>query len=85
MGEGLNMALPRLLLIDDEPHSGRVRRQGRVTCAALTRSSPTRTRHFRDQFRQTARRSSCSTSACRAWTGSNCCASLPTRDFGRPC
>ena len=78
------MALPRLLLIDDEPALAAFVAKAADMCgfdpviAEQDQAIP------RQNSTTSGRKWSRSILACRAWTGSNCCASSPTRAIEDP-
>ena len=78
------MPQPRLLLIDDEPALAEFLAERREECGFEPLDHLARRGIPRRNSSRCARTWSRSTSACRAWTGSSCCASSPTRIIAAP-
>ena len=78
------MEQPRLLLIDDEPALADFLANAARECGFEPVITAEDERFPRRISRRTGPTWSRSTSACRAWTASSCCASSPTRIIERP-
>ena len=80
-GRGDRMTQPRLLLIDDEPALADFLANAARECGFEPRVTSQRPGIPRAIPRRHGPRWSRSTSACRGWTASSCCASSPTKNY----